>query len=446
VKKSPSKTQIYISFRAPLLPLAVLFLSLAGGAKAASVVPPKLENLGFTLLQAKPIDFTLDAVKGAPVSLKDYRGKWVLLAFWATWCGPCNEEMPQLESLYRKFKKDGLSILGVSVDQDRAPVEKFQSEKEISFPLLLDSDSAVASKYLASALPTLYVISPDWKLAGVMRGARDWSSPETLKQVAALLGARNYDANAGIKMEEEGGTLSLPNHLAPPVLSLEGVPKQMTRGDSLNLAVAVTWKGNPKDYIIKVPKLTLPDGIRQGEVSSSSTSENESTTLRYHFPLKFEKEGSLKVGPVELAYSPRAGGKELFSRNEGVTVDVQKTDLARILLPLIFLLILLSAGTFWFLRRKKPKALSEKTGRSWSEPYEEIRQLKMNGKRNEYMIALLKLDLALEEEAGTKNRAAQSLLEKLQFGGAALSETEVMNIEKRVELAVRNQTLKAEEP
>ena len=65
----------------------------------------QLENLGFTLLQGAPIDFELPNLEGRKETLRNYRGKWIWLAFWATWCGPCNEEIPALDALYRQYKK-----------------------------------------------------------------------------------------------------------------------------------------------------------------------------------------------------------------------------------------------------------------------------------------------------------------------------------------------------
>jgi hypothetical protein len=263
--------------------------------------------------------------------------------------------------------------------------------------------------------------------------------------VAALLGVRHYDGGAGTKMVEEEGTLTLPNNLAPPVLSLDVPTKTVDRGTDLTLTVAVTWKGDPKDYLIKVPKLTLPEGVKLGEISSSSTSENENTKLQYHFPLKLEKEGSLKLGPVELAYSPRTGGKELFSRNEGLTVEVTRRNWAPLIGSLLGAILVFSLGGFWLSQRKKPAGVAGSVNRDWSEPFEQVRQLKMNGRKSEYMAALLKLNLELDQESGAKNPATQSLLEKLEFGGSALSETDLVHFEKRVELAVRKQTLKGED-
>jgi peroxiredoxin len=146
-----------------------------------------LEALGFTVLKGTPIDFELPDLSGGKTSLSAFRGKWVLLVFWATWCGPCVEEMPALEALYREHKARGFSVVGASVDTDQALPKNFQFENQISFPLLHDPSGSVSSKYQASALPTLYVISPDWKLAGILQGAKDWNSQVVRQNLQALL-------------------------------------------------------------------------------------------------------------------------------------------------------------------------------------------------------------------------------------------------------------------
>jgi len=423
-----------------LLSLGLAFLLLPVPAIARAGASGTLESLGFTLLQAEPIDFELPRLEGAKQSLRGLRGKWIWLAFWASWCGPCVEELPVLEKLHRELGKSGLAILAVSVDQDRSSAESFARDKGLTLPILLDTSGSVAAKYRASALPTLYVISPDWKLAGILQGAKNWDTEETRSSLKALLRFREYDApDGGIKMVDEGGSLSLPNDLAPPELSVSFDAKRLKKGETAPLTVFVTWKGNPKDYLIGPPKVTLPEGVTQGEISSSSTSENESTTLSYRVPLTLPKEGSHKIGPIEMAYSPRRGGKELFSRHEGLSVDVEKEDPARTLVPAACALgfVLMGGFLFWYRNRRPGPASTPRARRDWSAPFESARQLKMKGERQQYAAALLKLALQIDEEAGARNAAAAALLEKVEFGGHALSEAELAGFEKRVEKALK---------
>ncbi len=87
-------------------------------------------------LKPAPI-FALPDINGKKVSLSDFKGKVVLINFWATWCGPCKAEMPSLNSLYSTFKNEGFVVLAVSIDTSEKPVKSFVSEKGIAFPVLM---------------------------------------------------------------------------------------------------------------------------------------------------------------------------------------------------------------------------------------------------------------------------------------------------------------------
>jgi peroxiredoxin len=125
-------------------------------------------------------DFTLPDLAGHSVQLGDFAGKKaVLVNFWATWCVPCREEMPTLEKLAQQRRRD-LEVLGVSLDTGKgAAVRAFVRELGLSFPILLDTEWAVARKYRVRALPISYVVDR----TGVVRhreiGYRDWTDRET---------------------------------------------------------------------------------------------------------------------------------------------------------------------------------------------------------------------------------------------------------------------------
>jgi peroxiredoxin len=125
-------------------------------------------------------DFSLSSLDGAKVSLSSYRGRTVVLSFWATWCGPCQVEMPAMQKLYESLRDRGFEILAVDVMEDKATVEKFRRSHGYTFPMLLDADGAVAGLYGAQALPTNYVIDSRGLLRGrvVGVGGPGWTSPE----------------------------------------------------------------------------------------------------------------------------------------------------------------------------------------------------------------------------------------------------------------------------
>ncbi len=123
-----------------------------------------------SLQEGKPApEFKLKTIDGREVSLSDYRGKVVLINFWATWCPPCKEEMPLFESVYRKYKDRGFEILAVSTDTDIDVVKKFVGEYKLSFVVLYD-DKNIASLYNVQGLPTSFLVDREGKIVKVRLG------------------------------------------------------------------------------------------------------------------------------------------------------------------------------------------------------------------------------------------------------------------------------------
>ncbi len=108
-------------------------------------------------------DFMLAALDGRTIRLSDYRGRSVLVNFWATWCVPCREEMPLLERSMREFGP-GLAVLGVNMRETPDEVRRFAAQYGITFPLLLNPDDATLLAYLVRGLPVTFVIGPDGAL------------------------------------------------------------------------------------------------------------------------------------------------------------------------------------------------------------------------------------------------------------------------------------------
>lgn len=98
-------------------------------------------------------DFTLPDTAGAPVSLHSYRGHPVWINLWATWCGPCQTEMPEMQKLYTRYQGQGLVILGVDVQEDAGRVTAFVTKGGFTWPMLLDHDGLVARHYYLTGLP-----------------------------------------------------------------------------------------------------------------------------------------------------------------------------------------------------------------------------------------------------------------------------------------------------
>lgn len=132
--------------------------------------------------------FTARALDGRRVSLADYKGQVVVLNLWATWCAPCRVEMPGIESLYRRFRSEGLTVLAVSLDKGEAQgVRDFVREYGLSFPVLLDPESQVESRYQTLTIPTTFVIDRQGVIAARVDGAKNWESRETFEAIEFLL-------------------------------------------------------------------------------------------------------------------------------------------------------------------------------------------------------------------------------------------------------------------
>jgi peroxiredoxin len=103
-------------------------------------------------------DFTLESLDGTRVFLSDYRGQVVLVNFWATWCPPCQEEIPDLEAAYQAHRHDGLVILGIDVEEPAPLIESFLDDVEMTYPILLDQTAKVYREYRAPGLPMTLVL------------------------------------------------------------------------------------------------------------------------------------------------------------------------------------------------------------------------------------------------------------------------------------------------
>lgn len=134
-------------------------------------------------------DFTLPDLERGKVSLKDFRGRLLLLNFWASWCVPCREEMPAMERLYQKYREHGFVILGVNVKDDKKSAIAFVKELKITFPIAFDPAGEVGLLYGAWGLPATYFIDTKGIALARSWGPADWFSPRARELIEALLDA-----------------------------------------------------------------------------------------------------------------------------------------------------------------------------------------------------------------------------------------------------------------
>jgi thiol-disulfide isomerase/thioredoxin len=139
---------------------------------------------------ARAPEIGLKDIDGDVIRMADLRGKVVLVDFWATWCGPCREELPFLEELQDRHEDEGFVVVGVNVDRDRRNMESFVRRLGLSFPNVYDGEHAVAGRYGPSSMPTSYLVDRQGVVRHIFRGFRAADATALERHVEALLRAR----------------------------------------------------------------------------------------------------------------------------------------------------------------------------------------------------------------------------------------------------------------
>jgi peroxiredoxin len=132
-------------------------------------------------------DFTSKDQAGKQYPLADFRGKVVLVNFWATWCPPCREEMPSLEQLQRRMGQRPFAILALSVDDSWEPVNRFTKENGLTLPIYDDFDKKISTRYGSFKYPETYIVDKKGKVAYKVVGPTDWVSSEMLRFLDVLV-------------------------------------------------------------------------------------------------------------------------------------------------------------------------------------------------------------------------------------------------------------------
>lgn len=132
-------------------------------------------------------NFTLKELNGKNVKLSELRGEVVLLNFWASWCGPCREEMPLLNAIHKKYEPLGFTVLGVNVEEQSDNAKSFIAERPVDFPILLDSKNQVSQLFDVVAMPTTVLIDRDGNMRFLHQGYKAGDEAEYRKMVKALV-------------------------------------------------------------------------------------------------------------------------------------------------------------------------------------------------------------------------------------------------------------------
>ncbi|MFO7602610.1 MAG: TlpA disulfide reductase family protein [Gammaproteobacteria bacterium] len=157
------------------LVIAVVLLTFTTGSQAAQA------------LKGPATDFTLKSRDGKNIKLSELRGQVVMINFWASWCGPCRQEMPLLEDIHNKYSALGFTLLGVNVEEDSSKANAYLRDVSVTFPILYDTKNSVSKAYNISAMPSTVMVDRDGNLRYLHHGYKPGYEKEYEKQIKALI-------------------------------------------------------------------------------------------------------------------------------------------------------------------------------------------------------------------------------------------------------------------
>ena len=163
--------------KSKLILMAALAVSVFTHATVHAVATP----------QAAAPDFTLKSAEGRNLRLQEQRGQVVLVNFWASWCGPCKQEMPHLSRLFEKYRSSGFTLLAVNIDDDARHGAATAAKWGLKFPVLLDAEKNVTRLYDLGAMPSTVLIDRDGKVRYLHRGYREGVEEAYERQIRELV-------------------------------------------------------------------------------------------------------------------------------------------------------------------------------------------------------------------------------------------------------------------
>ncbi len=384
-------------------------------------------------------DFILPLLAGGEGALSEHHGRWVLLTFFATWCGPCRIEMPTLERLHRDSDEGGPAVLAVSVDRRRDLVEPFVDELDLTLPVFWDQRGQVGEAYRATSIPVSYLIDPTGRIVAMARGARDWAATAPL--FSALAENLVPAAADALHNYAELDRLDLPEVLEPPTAEWSMPAEAPRPGRPFVIEVRLSWSGRIEDYLPQPPQIALPEGIRRGRVAASSSSLDRSHLVRYEIELTAAEAGTYELDPIELRYLPALGDGPVAARVAGPTLEVTAAGLAgRSPAALAVLAAAVALAGLWLYRRHRHGgATTAAEPPPWERLRRELDRAKARrlagdaGAGYELLVAA-----ARELETPDGRRDLEQRLEAVRFGGHLPDGAELEAIERRLERALAN--------
>ena len=423
-----------------LLTLALALSSPTAAHAASPDIPQLLSQNGIRPLEppTPAKDFTLPSVDGKKRSLKDAAGKFVVLTFFATWCGPCAMEMPSLEKLAQASTGKNVQILGVSIDDDPSPLKDYVKQRGLTFPVLSDANGKVAGAYHASSVPTSFIIDPSGRLLGMSRGARDWSRLGPMFD--ALLGLAPVAPGGPIYADND--KVELPPILKPPTATVQVSDAAPYVGDPFAIEVKIRWAGNFDEYILMPPVVHLPADVKELNTRATTSTLEGDQVVTYTVDLVANAAGKLALDPVELRYTPRFDKQPVTSRVPGPTIEAQPHILAG-MAPMALaaggiglLIAALGSTVVWRRQRRTPAVKPVAAGSRYDELSASLgrcREKRLNGDTAGFLGELLAIELKLDDSDESTRAALEVQVQRARYGGGGPGREELAEMEHRVE-------------
>lgn len=166
--------------------LVAVLVACGGGDDGDPNLGPVLGSSSDLIGQTAP-DFTRTSSTGDEVRLADLRGKVVMLYFWASWCGPCRQEMPLLDAMHQRYSNAGFMLFGVNVEEDSTDAKKLLKDLGVRFPILFDPESEASSLFGIDAMPTTVLIDKKGRIRYVSRGYKPGDENKYRDQIRELI-------------------------------------------------------------------------------------------------------------------------------------------------------------------------------------------------------------------------------------------------------------------
>ncbi len=428
----------------------------SGATQPTSALPDLLSRNGIRPIQpASPAsDFTLDDLAGGQASLSDYYGSWVVLTFFATWCGPCRSELPTLERLHRQRAADGVVVLGVSIDDPGNPLEEFVAQLQLTFPILWDKTKQVGAAYRASSIPISYLVSPEGQLVGVSKGSRDWAAlaPMFDGALAAVPATLTMDpgaiAAAADAYVDAGEPVATPSVSDPPTAEVRLATATPQAGEPFSVEVELFWAGNFEEYLPQPPLILLPEGVVQESMTAEASSGQGRGAVTYTATLRADAPGRYALDPVEVRYIPRLEATPVAGRVAGPTVEVVAPSIMG-LAPATFAAGaagIAALGLVGLVAARKLRGRRSAAGPAEAETYaalvadfEAARKKRLAGDGAGCLLALAELDRALRRQSGegedatTRPESLAEAVERARYGGEVPAAAELDRLQRSVE-------------